>query len=105
MKCPFTAFAVTRTSPTSVNLIALPTELMAHIGDKLGFVLACDLEVFDRVGEFTCARLDFLKQPCVLYRDHSLVREGVDELDLAFGKRAHFGAPDRDYANCLACVD
>jgi hypothetical protein len=25
--------------------------------------------------------------------------------DLAFGERAHFGAPDEDHANWLACVD
>jgi hypothetical protein len=37
--------------------------------------------------------------------DDGLVRESVDELDLAFGQRAHFGAPDHNHANRLACVD
>jgi hypothetical protein len=29
---------------------------------------------------------------------HSLVRKGADELDLAFGERTRFGAPDWDHA-------
>jgi hypothetical protein len=33
---------------------------MAHVGDELRFVLACDLEVFDRLGEFTRAGLNLL---------------------------------------------
>jgi len=46
-----------------------------------------------------------LEQPRVLDRDHGLVRKGIDELDLAFGERAHFGASDGDDADCFACVD
>src|SRR5262249_9690851 len=31
--------------------------------------------------------------------------KGVDEFDLPFGERAHFGAPNGDRPDCLACVD
>jgi len=41
----------------------------------------------------------------ILDGDHRLVGEGLDELDLVFGERAHFGAPNEDQPNCLACVD
>src|SRR5215831_435853 len=34
-----------------------------------------------------------------------LVRKGIDKLDLTFGERAHFPAPNDDHPNCLACVD
>ena len=46
-----------------------------------------------------------LEQPRVLDGDDGLVGKCVDELNLAFGERAHFGAPDYDHANGLACVD
>jgi hypothetical protein len=43
--------------------------------------------------------------PLERMRVRGLVGEAIDELDLAFGERAHFGAPNEDHANCLACVD
>src|SRR5215475_8104290 len=46
-----------------------------------------------------------LEQPRVLDGDHCLVGEGIDELDLTLGERAHFGATNEDHPNCLACVD
>src|SRR5262245_12553752 len=50
-------------------------------------------------------RLQLLKQPSVFDGDHRLVRKGIDELDLTLGERAHFGAPNVDHPNCLACMD
>jgi hypothetical protein len=38
-------------------------------------------------------------------RDDGLVGKGIDELDLAFGERANFGATDYDCTNRLARVD
>ena len=35
------------------------------------------------------ARLHLLEQPHVLYGDHSLVGEGLDQLDLLFRERPH----------------
>src|SRR5262249_3302019 len=57
------------------------------------YVADCSL-IFKRLPKLTCASLDFLEQPCVFNRDYSLVREGIDELDLAVGEWAHFRAPD-----------
>jgi hypothetical protein len=68
-------------------------------------VLACDFEIFDRVGKLAGSRLHLLEQPRVFNRDHGLVCKSIDELDLTFGERAHFGATDYDRTNCLACVD
>jgi hypothetical protein len=50
---------------------------MAHVGDELRFVLACDLEVFDRLGEFTRAGLNLLEQPSILDGDDSLIGNGA----------------------------
>src|SRR5262249_49632165 len=50
-------------------------------------------------------RLHLLEQPRVLDGDHGLVRKGIDELDLAFGERANFGATNDDRSDCLAGVD
>jgi len=66
---------------------------VAHVGHELVLVLAGDLEVFDSFGKFTRPRLHFLEQSSVLDGDHGLIREGVDEFDLAFGEWPYFGAP------------
>jgi hypothetical protein len=71
---------------------------VAHVGDELRLVLACDLKL-------TALLCYLVEQPSVLDRDDGLVCEGVDELDLAVGEWAHFRAPDEDHANCRACVD
>jgi hypothetical protein len=44
---------------------------MAHIGDELRLVLAC--EIFDSLGKLTRTCLHFLEQPRVLDGDHGLV--------------------------------
>src|SRR5262245_57282771 len=61
--------------------------------------------VVERFLQLALARLLRLKQPRVLDGDYGLVREGVDEFDLAFGERPYFGAPDEYHADCLASVD
>src|SRR5262245_7629370 len=71
----------------------------------------CDLwwlaisRILDSFGKLAGSRLRLFEKARVFNRDDGLVGEGVDEFDLTFGERAHFGAPDEDYANCLACVD
>ena len=40
-----------------------------------------------------------------LDRDYGLIREGIDEVDLAFDERAHFVAPHQDHPNRFARVD
>src|SRR5262245_11999747 len=49
--------------------------------------LACRRLLLQRFGEITIARLLLVNESCVLYGDHSLVGEGVEELDLPFGER------------------
>ena len=57
-------------------------QFMAHIGEELRLVLA-------RLRELPALVLDFVEQPHVLDRDHRLVGEGGDQLDLLVGERAH----------------
>src|SRR6516165_8361462 len=59
-------------------------QLMAHIGEKLGFVLA-------GFGELAALVLDFVEQANVLDCDHSLVGESGDEIDLLLRKRPYRG--------------
>src|SRR5262245_13075766 len=61
--------------------------------------------LFQGFSQLALASLLRLEQPRVLDGDDGLVRKGIDELDLAFGERAHFGAPYQDHPNCLTCVD
>jgi hypothetical protein len=49
--------------------------------------------------------LHLFEQPRVLNRYYSLVCKGIYKLDLTLGERVHFGAPNEDHPNCLACVD
>ena len=54
-------------------------QLVAHVGEELRLVLA-------RLGELAALVLDFVEQPHVLDRDHRLVGEGGDQLDLLVGE-------------------
>jgi hypothetical protein len=54
--------------------------------DRLGH-LAERTQLPDRAREIGRARLHFVEQPHVLDRDHRLVGEGTDQLDLLFGER------------------
>ena len=56
-------------------------QLVAHVGEELRLVLA-------RLGELAALVLDFVEQPHVLDRDHRLVGEGGDQLDLLVGERS-----------------
>ena len=60
-------------------------QLVAHVGEELRLVLA-------RLRELAALVLDFVEQPHVLDRDHRLVGEGGDQLDLLVGERPHLGA-------------
>src|SRR5262245_44102012 len=80
-------------------------QLVAHVGDELVLVLARDLEIIDGLGKLAGPRLDFFEQPRVFNRDYGLVREGVDEFNLAFSESTYLNTPDEDHANCLTCVD
>ena len=55
-------------------------QFMAHIGEELRLVLA-------RFRELAALVLDFVEQPHVLDRDHRLVGEGPDKLDLLARER------------------
>ena len=55
-------------------------QLVAHVGEELRLVLA-------RLGELAALVLDFVEQPHVLDRDHRLVGERRDQLDLLVGER------------------
>src|SRR5262249_8198357 len=54
-------------------------QLVAHVGEELRLVLA-------RLGKLTALVLDFIEQPHVLDRDHSLVGEGRDQFNLLIGE-------------------
>src|SRR5262249_39479077 len=56
------------------------SQLMAHAGDELRFVLACLLELPVLV-------LNFVEQPHVLDGDYRLVSEGLGQLDLLGAER------------------
>jgi len=65
---------------------------MAHVGEELRLVLA-------RFRELPALILDFVEQPHVLDRDHRLVGEGDDQLNLLFGERPHPRTPQDDHAD------
>ena len=48
--------------------------------------------LLQRLGELARARLHLVEQPRVLDRDHGLVGEGLDQLDLLVGKGPHLRA-------------
>ena len=52
---------------------------LQHLGGR-GLLL-------QRLGQFARARLHLVEQPHVLDRDHRLVGEGCDQLDLLVGER------------------
>ena len=55
-------------------------QLVAHAGEELRLALA-------RLRQLLALVLDFVEQPHVLDRDHRLVGEGRDQLDLLVGER------------------
>jgi hypothetical protein len=48
--------------------------------------------MFERLGELARTRLHLVEQPYVLDRDHRLVGEGLDQLDLFLSERTHGAA-------------
>src|SRR5262245_16848263 len=50
--------------------------------------------LLERFGQVAGTCLHLLEKARVFNSDYGLVREGVDEFDLVFGERAHFGAPN-----------
>ncbi len=77
------------------NGVERRAQLMAHIGEELRLMLA-------RLGELPTLILNFFEQTCVLDRDHGLVCEGPDKLDLLIRKRPHCCPGQRDDANRLS---
>src|SRR6516162_2396942 len=63
---------------------------MAHIGQELRLMLACLFKLPALV-------LDFVEQAHVLNRNHSLVYEGCNEIDLLFRERVD-RRPRQEYA-------
>ena len=55
--------------------------------------------LLQRLGDLGVARLQLLEQPHVLDRDHGLVGEGLQQLDLLVGERAHFRSANSDGAD------
>src|SRR5262245_58737971 len=68
---------------------------MAHVGQKLGLVLARDLELVALI-------LNFFKQPHVLDCNHSLVGKSGGQLDLLVGKRSYGLAAQNDNADWIS---
>ena len=67
-------------------------QLVAHVGEELRLVLACDLELVALV-------LDFVKQAHVLNSNHSLIGESGGQLDLLVTKRFYCLATQNDNAD------
>src|SRR6516165_12326201 len=67
-------------------------QLVAHVGEKLRLVLAC-------LSELSAFFLDIFEQPHIFDRNHSLVGERRDKLDLLFGKRPYCLPRQRNDAN------
>ena len=68
---------------------------MAHIGQKLRFVLA-------RLGEFSALLLDLAEEARVLDRQYRLVGEGFEKIDRAPRKFAGCLEPDNQLADYLS---
>ena len=64
---------------------------LKHVGDG-GLLL-------QGFGKIVGALAQLVKQARVLDGDHGLGGEVLDEIDLLFGERTHFGAIDRDRTN------
>ena len=54
--------------------------------------------LLQRLGQLARARLHLVEQPHVLDRDHRLVGEGLDQLDLLIGERLDLQAISQDDA-------
>src|SRR5262249_62211025 len=67
-------------------------QLVAHAGYELRLVLA-------RLRELPVLILDFVEQPHILNRDHSLIGKGLDQLDLLVGEWSHDRAVQAKHAN------
>jgi hypothetical protein len=77
-------------------------QLVAHVRNELALVRARDLEVLDCLGQLACARLDLLEQAAVLNRDHGLVGERCDKLDVPLLEGPNSATTKHDHSNGLA---
>ena len=57
--------------------------------------------LFERLRQLLCPCLHLVEQPDIFDRDHGLIGEGLQQRDLLFGERIHFGAAKRDRSNTL----
>src|SRR5215510_5192177 len=64
-------------------------QLVAHIGEELRLMLAC-------LSELSAFFLDIVEQPHILDRNHSLVGEGGNYLDLLFSERPYLSTSQHD---------
>src|SRR5262249_35685633 len=58
--------------------------------------------VFESLGQLLRARLHLIEQPHVLNRDHRLVGEGLNQLDLLIGERLYGPSYERNHANRIS---
>src|SRR5262245_66346473 len=56
--------------------------------------LGCRRLLLEGFPQLAVPSLHLFEEARVFNCDDGLVRKGIDELDLAFGERAHFGAPN-----------
>ena len=68
------------------------SQLMAHVGEELRFVLA-------RFGKLPALLLDLVEQSCILDRQDRLRAEGLQEIDRALGKFARLLAAHHQRAD------
>jgi hypothetical protein len=66
-------------------------QLAGRAGDNLEHLRSRGL-LLQGLGELARAHLHLVEQPHVFDRDHRLVGEGLDQLDLLLGERLHASA-------------
>ena len=64
-------------------------------------IATCRGLLLQRFRDFAIARLDLVEQPDILDGDHSLVGEGLDQLDLLCRERLHLRARQDKHAEGL----
>src|ERR1700732_2958301 len=81
------------------------SQLVAHIGEKLRFVLACFLKLAAFFLKLSRTQAQFVEQAHVLDGDHGLGSEALDQLDLLLRERAHLLAIDHDHPDQLILLE
>src|SRR5262245_13355489 len=67
--------------------------------------LACRRLLLQRFGEIAITRLLLVNKPGVLNRNHRLIGEGFEQLDLPVGERTDLSSTDMNSSDGIAVVE